>query len=526
MPVKEYNFSQQELDIILNQDDAYIFNDAVGDYIRLTIFDQNNNLINTFEDITVYQSDGDSNIYAKPNEILFANQIPEGNYKLQFDFVNTYSSAGNIIIKQISPSRLEVRLKHDDGTDINQSTFEAAIGTPYTYDWILYVGRGRNIPIVNHAFDPSDNSLILKLYEPLPTNVTTLNSVKIEKEVLTTQIEDIQYFSEVSRVESLGSLPILEDTSDFLNQGGDSDNIYESYSELTSSLFDQTIVNNIISGSDLNLNIDYSNYNNYVFFGSAKQKLINFKTKVSTIETHLNNISGSLSANGIAIGGDSTYLKERRKDLFNKIQNEINTFTTYERFLYFDGQSYSSASAPGVGKNYAHSTPVAQRGGDAVSILNNHDGFNVVYKHTNEAPCEVLQNCDDPGDTPSSNPYVDLFSTKYYAHEKPFYNYSGSIYLSFLLRGDEALSGSLQWINNNESADDMNGLKLPYDAFYSNDMTSGSAIVGDEWRRFVYQVSQSYWAPTDVVNDEDVLVNYAASRNRLVGVLDLINMKF
>ena len=504
MPIKEHNFSQQELDIIVSQaDDSYTFDQDGGDYVRLTVFNQNNNLINIFENISVYQT-GD-NIYVKPNEILYENQVPEGNYKLQFDFLNTYSPDTDIVVKQISPSRLEVRLKHKDGTNINQSNFETALGiveeNTYTFDWILYGGGGANIPIVNYAFDPSDDSLILKLYEPLPNNITTLNLVKIEKEVLTTQIEDIQYFSEISRVESVEGLVPISDTSDFIYQGGTADLAYESYSDLSSSLFDQTILNNIISGSDLNLNIDYNNYDNYVFFGSAKQKLTNFKTKVSTIETHLNNISESLSATGVTgscygdsdCSGDSTYLKERRKELFDKIQNEINTFTTYERFLYFDGQSYSSASAPGVGKNYAHSTPIAQGDGDTFSILNNHDGFNVVYKHTN-----------DGGD----NVNVDLFTGKYYAHEKPFFNYSGSIYLSFLLRGDEALSGSLKWINNNANADDMSGLSLPQDAFYSNDMTSGSAIVGDEWRRFVYQASQSYWTPTDVTNDEGISVNY------------------
>ena len=306
MPIKEHNFSQQELDIILNNEGAYTFGSGGNDYIRLTVFDNFNQIVNTFESITIYPTDyktdvgWDGNIYVKPNEILFENQIPEGNYKLQFDFLRTYppSVSKDIVIKQISQSRLEVRLKYKDGVDINESSFKAALEfeNNYTFDWILYVGLGRNIPIVNYAFDPSDNSLILKLYEPLPTDITTLNTVKIEKEVLTTQIEDITYFSEVSRVESLGSLAVMTDTSEFTNQFGNQDYIYESYSELTSSLFDQTIINNIISGSDLNLNIDYTNYNNYVFFGSAKQKLTNFKTKVSTIENHLNNIYESLYA--------------------------------------------------------------------------------------------------------------------------------------------------------------------------------------------------------------------------------------
>ncbi|MBC8428042.1 MAG: hypothetical protein H8D94_01075 [Candidatus Pelagibacter sp.] len=490
MPIKEHNFSQQELDIILNDEAGYIFGSGGNDYIRLTVFNNFNQVVNTFEDITIYPTDYqtddtfDGDIYVKPNEILFENQVPEGNYKLQFDFLRTYppSISRDIVIKQISPSRLEVRLKYKDGDEINKSSFKSIIGfeNTYKFNWILYVGLGRNIPIVNYAFDPSDNSLILKLYEPLPNDITTLNIVKIEKEVLTTQIEDITYFSEVSRVESKDSLAVMTDTSEFFNQEGDSSFTYESYTDLTSSLFDQTIINNIISGSDLNLNIDYSDFNNYVFFGSAVQRLTNFKTKVGTIEDYLNDISESLSADGTAIGGDSTYLINRRTDLFNKIQDEINTFTPYERFLYYDAQSYSSASAPGIGENYSHIVPVAQQSTEPNSVtLENSDGFNIVYKHSN----------DTIGAGDSS---VDLFTNKYYAHEKPFFNYSGSIYLSFILKGTKDIS--LTWDNDNKNATNID-FSLPVDAFYSNAMENPS-ITGSEWRRFVYQTSQSYWVPT------------------------------
>ena len=57
----------------------------------------------------------------------------------------------------------------------------------------MNIGTGDHIPIMNYAFDKvtdgNDNqSIILKLYEPLPTNVGNLSMVTIEKEVLTTQI--------------------------------------------------------------------------------------------------------------------------------------------------------------------------------------------------------------------------------------------------------------------------------------------------------------------------------------------------
>ena len=136
MPIKEHNFSQQELDIILNNEGAYTFGSGGNDYIRLTVFNNFNQVVNTFEGITIYptdyQSDSmwDGNIYVKPNEILYDNQVPEGNYKLQFDFLRTYdpnNADKDIIITQISPTRLEVRLKYKDGLDINESSFKTFI---------------------------------------------------------------------------------------------------------------------------------------------------------------------------------------------------------------------------------------------------------------------------------------------------------------------------------------------------------------------------------------------------------------
>ena len=79
MPIKEHNFSQQELDIILSQADSpYTFNEIGGDYIRLTVFNNFNQIVNTFEskeldNFKIYQTGND--IYVKPNEILFENQI-------------------------------------------------------------------------------------------------------------------------------------------------------------------------------------------------------------------------------------------------------------------------------------------------------------------------------------------------------------------------------------------------------------------------------------------------------------------
>jgi hypothetical protein len=89
-----------------------------------------------------------------------------------------------------------------------------------------------------------------------------------------------------------------------------------------------------------------------------------------------------------------------------------------------------------------------------------------------------------------------LFTDKYHVHKKPFFNYSGSIYLSFLLKGTTGIT-----LNHKNSNDTNNngfgggGILYPVDAFHKKALLSPS-ITGSEYRRFIFQVSQSYFVPT------------------------------
>ena len=75
----------------------------------------------------------------------------------------------------------------------------------YQFKHLLNIGTGDHNPIMNYAFDAvtdgQDNqSIILKLYEALPIGVGNLSMVTLEREILTTQLQDIFYFSDVPDV--------------------------------------------------------------------------------------------------------------------------------------------------------------------------------------------------------------------------------------------------------------------------------------------------------------------------------------
>ena len=166
MPDFEFEFNQQDKELVLNQTEGTF---GGTDYIRLTIYPQEsiNNIVtlpNTNSQAIFYSSlnetpfdinispfgagldelrfieigiggvdnnfkiyqNGDD-IYIKPNEIFNDFELPQGDYKIQIDFLNQVKDLSNqgehyqFIIKQISTSRKEVRLKLLDRNILNNS---------------------------------------------------------------------------------------------------------------------------------------------------------------------------------------------------------------------------------------------------------------------------------------------------------------------------------------------------------------------------------------------------------------------
>ena len=96
----------------------------------------------------------------------------------------------------------------------------------------------------------------------------------------------------------------------------------------------QQIIDSYFSGSlsGIDLNIDYSDFNNFIFYSSATERLANFKYKLGLIETYtsqsvvINNINSAISTTNAA---DYTQLKT----------NLISGFDEFEKYLYYESSS-------------------------------------------------------------------------------------------------------------------------------------------------------------------------------------------
>jgi hypothetical protein len=81
------------------------------------------------------------------------------------------------------------------------------------------------------------------------------------------------------------------------------------------------------------LNVDYSNYNNFVHFGSAQEKLDNFVYKLGLVEAYdARNLALSYLTQSITITNELSEVDRNRRKV-------INGFDGYENYLYYETSS-------------------------------------------------------------------------------------------------------------------------------------------------------------------------------------------
>ena len=193
-----------------------------------------------------------------------------------------------------------------------------------------------NVKTDSETFKDSPYSAIFKLYEPLPADITEKDKVYIVREILPQVTETVElkpYDQEeedvlVLRVPDSAQVdsPITKRSTEFKN-----------YDDLitTDVRLQKEIEDKYLNTKSVDLNIDYSNYNNFINFSSAEKRLKNFKYKVQLLETYTTESSSLVS---IANSQRSLTIVD------NKIRGIKKNFDGYENYLYSTNSSYVTSS--------------------------------------------------------------------------------------------------------------------------------------------------------------------------------------
>ena len=177
--------------------------------------------------------------------------------------------------------------------------------------------------------------LIVKLTEPLPNDIGTGRVLSICNRIKRSWVEKIIAFpSNIDANRPDFSEPDFNmDMSDLKSANGTEFETYNSLLDVDATT-SQQLVDKYFSGSfgDIKLNIDYSDFTNFVHFSSATERIDNFKFKLEQIEKFnaridlLQSVSGSEAITNIS---QSIVRRDRI----------IGGFDDFEHYLYYDDSS-------------------------------------------------------------------------------------------------------------------------------------------------------------------------------------------
>ncbi len=269
-----------------------------------------------------------------------------GKFHIIYNFhnnkVGTVDNPG-FYIEEISPDRTEIYIRSVIGSNQQiKNAREQYLNNLSTAidlkdgNLVINFGRGEVYTIIQQGSWTHSDGLRLKLLKPLRNNVIEGQTTWISKETADPIADDIEF--------------VTKEVSDLFRIRQANFDVETEYSTITETDFknwndllgsnlstSQQIVDTLFSGSlsGIDLGIDYSNFENFVHFSSAKERIANFKYKLKLVEFYNQQLSQLEDVLGDNTGSlqNSVTLNRNRKD------QVIGTFDGFEHWLYTESTS-------------------------------------------------------------------------------------------------------------------------------------------------------------------------------------------
>jgi len=302
---------------------------------------------NQFNDISIPQSNNKATeIRLNPGENVLNLVGTRGQFNVYYNFLRPLLGSNfteNYIISEISSDRTEIRfISNDIPESVTTETValykEKIQSAELISDFYLNLGDNNLLLCIN--LDIFEGNLVIKLYEPLPLTFEVKDSCWVVEEVAESVGYNVNIIDEVID-DTLNptlsgpnfNLPITNQVNnsteftafDSLTGGGLTGTALTGSYQQIQSLFEE---------QGIEINIDYTDYSNFVNFSSATNRLNNFLDKVKLIESYSSSLGASLNLaqNNSAITASNT--------LYQNLINDITSkFDGYEYYLYFESGS-------------------------------------------------------------------------------------------------------------------------------------------------------------------------------------------
>ena len=344
-----YSDSDSQL-IVQSQLDTVFSKDT--DYIEYYVYDQNQNLIYPGSTTPLLDYDvRNGDVLLNPQKDLENTGFDLGVYNILYTFYRKRLSSNiseKYFIADISSDRTEIRLDSNViSNDLIISSSNEFIqyreAAEYFVDFYLNFGNNQTVIANNIKLETDegiDPTVLIKLYEPLPSNFGIKDELWVVEELSDPQAYELDFPFE----------PIIEDDFTYIAGPNYNLNVIQetstggeafSFNTLLQSDVTSSInqIQNLLNQKEIDINVNYENYANFVHFSSAKIRLENFYYKVGLIES----ASNQLVDNTITTPTSQTFAYSSSKALLTgQIDTIIKNFDGYESFLYFNsGSQYS-----------------------------------------------------------------------------------------------------------------------------------------------------------------------------------------
>jgi hypothetical protein len=266
-------------------------------------------------------------------------------YNLFQNILSNYTDQA-LFVKEISANRTEIRLAsvsltNDEIESVVTSMINKINNSDYYVDYLLNFGGNEQYIAVNVALNksPEGYEVLFKLYKSLPLNIVEKQTLWVIEEKVNPYIFDIN----LDKLVTPPPAPTLRgpnfgieipNHSTISTQYANYSTLVTGLQSLQSSSYNQIL--NLLATQSINISVDYTDFDNFIFFGSANQRVTNFYTKIKQIEDY-----NTLISNYTPLLPTTPSLITEINKYSSSVNTIISQFDGYESYLYFESSSYA-----------------------------------------------------------------------------------------------------------------------------------------------------------------------------------------
>lgn len=354
------------------------FGNADSDFIEYSIYDSDRLLLHQTTDKSFIKVEEGEILASIGRHVESANLADGSNYIILYKFLRgRLGSKGGykLFIEDISPTRNEIRVSpvlvgnQDIDTEVNQrfneffnDDFQDYTPEEETTALKFIANFGNNIyfHIINWVAETNEDgtidSVILKLLNPVSDQITVGDEFWIDEEMANPYIDRFSF--ETVEEERQGQVLRGPNFSVNTNREEQNDTGFETWNSLIESdeslSTTQSLINRFINKDQdkVDLNINFNNFDNFVKFSSAEERIKNFRYKLRVIQNQQKEVEkiqkDSQNYNNLKDESFSGNILENNKE---NISDTIDSFDDYEEWLFnADSDNYENTYPKDGGK--------------------------------------------------------------------------------------------------------------------------------------------------------------------------------